>query len=87
MLISLDGISAECVTCLADRGRVLRNSVHPDCWIEATKEDVDKTSTLVLLIYHALVVCASKVAEFQDSPDSALRDLEATGKLVGDVRS
>jgi hypothetical protein len=66
----LDGGSPQCTTCFADRARILRNSVHPDCWIQAKQKDVDDTKMLVLLIYHTLVVCSSKVADFQESPDS-----------------
>jgi hypothetical protein len=81
----LDGAGPQCTTCFADRARILRNSVHPDCWVEATQKEVDETSLLVLLIYHTLVKCSSKVANFQESPDSALKRLEATGKLYGRV--
>jgi hypothetical protein len=76
-----DGASPQCTTCFADRARILRNSVHPDCWVEATQKDVDDASMLVLLIYHTLVKCSTKIADFQESPDSALRQLEATGKI------
>lgn len=76
-----DGASKLCTTCFADRARALRNSVHPDCWIEATKNDVDISGMLVLIIYHALVVCESRIAVFQDSPDPMLKNMEAGGFL------
>jgi hypothetical protein len=80
-MIMHDGASPQCTTCFADRARILRNSVHPECWVQATQKDVDDTSMLVLLIYHTLVQCSSKVAEFQESPNSVLKGLEATSKL------
>jgi hypothetical protein len=80
-MIMHDGASIQCTTCFADRARILRNSVHPDCWVEATQKDVDDASMLVLLIYHTLVKCSTKIADFQESPDSVLRQLEATGKI------
>jgi len=76
-----DGTSPQCMTCFADRARILRNSVHPECWVQATRKDVDDTSILVMLIYHTLVKCSSKIADFQKSPDSVLKRLEETGKL------
>jgi hypothetical protein len=82
-MIMHDGNSPQCATCFADRARILRNSVHPECWVQATKKDVDDTSILVLLIYHTLVKCSSKIAAFQESPDSVLMRLEATGRLSG----
>jgi hypothetical protein len=73
-----DGSSKKCATCYADRVRILRNAVHPDCWKEATERDVDDSRLLVILIYHALAVCESqKVADFQDSPDTTLKLMEA----------
>jgi hypothetical protein len=30
----------KCATCFADRVRVLRNAVHPNSWVTATKKDV-----------------------------------------------
>jgi hypothetical protein len=84
-MIMHDGASPQCTTCFADRARILRNSVHPECWVEATQRDVDDTSMLVVLIYHTLVKCSSKVADFEESPDSVLQGLEATGKLSGGV--
>jgi hypothetical protein len=84
-MIMHDGFNPQCTTCFVDRARILRNSVHPECWVQATQKDVDDTSTLVLLIYHTLVKCSSKVADFQESPDSVLGELEATGKLSSSV--
>jgi hypothetical protein len=76
-----DGADQECVTCYADRVRILRNAVHPDCWKEATQKDVNNSRVLVILIYHALIVCqADRIADFQESPDSALKLMEAFGK-------
>jgi hypothetical protein len=68
-----------CSTCVADHTRVMRNSVHPDCWKEATKKDVDAAASIVMLIYHTLVVCSSKIANFQASPDTTLSEMEAEG--------
>lgn len=80
-IIIHDGANVECTTCYADRVRILRNAVHPDCWKEATEKDVTDSRLLVILIYHALVVCESeRIADFQDSPDSALKLMEAYGK-------
>jgi hypothetical protein len=78
----IEGGNPQCTTCFVDRARILRNSVHPDCWVEATKKEVDDTSMLVLLIYHTLIKCASKVADFQESATSALAKLEATCTLL-----
>ncbi len=80
-----DGATKECVSCYADRARILRNSVHPDCWIEATKDDVCRSGTLVVLVYHVLFVCSTRVAEFKDSADSTLRNMEASAFLFGDA--
>lgn len=80
-MIMHDGASKQCTTCFADRVRILRNSVHPDCWVVATKNDVDTTGMLVLLIFHALVVCESRIAVFQDSPDPTLKVMEAGGVI------
>ena len=80
-----DGISRKCATCYADRVRILRNAVHPDCWKEATKDDVDDSMIVVVLLYHALVVCdGQRIAVFQDSPDSTLQILESSGKVYID---
>jgi hypothetical protein len=76
-----DGVSQECSTCYADRIRILRNSVHPDCWVNATEKDVDDARLLVVLIYHALIACEEqRIADFQDSPHNALSLLESSGK-------
>jgi hypothetical protein len=81
-----DGVSQECTTCYADRVRILRNAVHPDCWKEATKEDVDNSRLLVVLLYHALVVCeGQRIAVFQDSPEPMLKMLESDGKIGNDT--
>jgi hypothetical protein len=80
-MVMHDGFSQQCTTCFVDRARILRNSVHPECWVVATKKEVDDTSMLVLLIYHTLIKCSSKVADFQESATSVLQNLEATGKL------
>lgn len=80
-----DGSTKKCVTCYADRARILRNSVHPDCWIEATKADVDNSGMLVLIIYHVLVACETqRIAVFQDSPDATLRIMEDSGSPYDD---
>jgi hypothetical protein len=68
-----------CSTCVADHTRVMRNAVHPECWKEATKKDVDAAASIVMLIYHTLVVCSSKIANFQVSPDTTLSRMEAEG--------
>ncbi len=80
-MIMHDGASPQCTTCFADGARILRNSVHPECWVQATQKDVDDTSMLVLLIYHTLIRCSSKVADFHEAHDSVLKELEAAGKL------
>jgi hypothetical protein len=81
-----DGISKHCTTCYADRARILRNSVHPDCWIEATQDDVDMSRILVVLLYHALISCqGQRIAIFQDSPDPTLKFVESSGYLSSDV--
>jgi hypothetical protein len=82
-MIMHDGASPLCTTCFADRARILRNSVHPECWVQATQKDVDDTAMLVLLMYHTLVKCSSKIADFKESSSSVLHGLEATGRLSG----
>jgi len=75
-----DGASKNCATCMADEIRRLRNAVHPDCWKEAAKKEVDRAGMLVLMLYHVLVTCdQSKVGIFQASPDVILRNMEAAG--------
>jgi hypothetical protein len=77
-----DGTKVSCTTCYADRVRILRNAVHPDCWKEATHKDVEDSRLLVILIYHALVVCgAQRVAVFKDAPETTLKEMEETSKL------
>jgi len=69
----------QCMTCYADRVRILRNSVHPDCWKKAIKEDVDNSKILVVMLYHALIVCgADRVADFAEAPEDTLKRLEAS---------
>jgi hypothetical protein len=69
----------ECATCYADRVRILRNSVHPDCWKRATQKDVDDSKILVIMLYHALIVCdRQRIADFNDAPDDTLQRLEAS---------
>ena len=82
-MIMHDGASLQCTTCFADKARILRNSVHPECWVQATRKDVDDNAMLVVLIYHTLVKCSSKIADFKESANSVLAGLEATGKLSG----
>jgi len=75
-----DSATKWCATCSVDRIRTLRNSVHPDCWKEATKKEVEQSGALVVMLYHVLVACeSSKVAIFQPSPDVTLRQMEAAG--------
>jgi hypothetical protein len=81
-----DGVSQQCATCYADRVRILRNSVHPDCLMVATEKDVDDARILVVLIYHAVVACeGQRIADFQESPREALKLLEGSGKLYEDA--
>jgi len=83
-----DGAGQHCTTCYAERSRILRNSVHPDCWIEATKPDVDRSGMLVLLLYHALIACREqRIGIFQDSPDPTLKALEASGLVFGGLQA
>ena len=71
-----DGASRKCATCYADRIRIFRNSVHPDCWKVATQKDVDDSLLLILLVYHALVQCESqRIADFQEPQGSTLKTL------------
>ena len=80
-----DRVSKKCATCYADRARILRNSVHPDCWVEATQEDVGNTRMLVVLMYHVLVVCGGGIAVFQDAPHDTLKIMEASGIVLNDA--
>lgn len=73
------GSTKKCATCVADHTRTMRNAVHPDCWKLAIKKDADLAACLVMLIYHVMVVCSTKVAFFQDSPDATLSRMEAEG--------
>lgn len=71
------GETKTCSTCIADHTRTMRNAVHPDCWKEAAKRDVDAAACLVMMLYHVMVVCSSKIALFEDSPDTTLSRMEA----------
>jgi hypothetical protein len=65
-----------CATCVADHTRIMRNAVHPDCWKEATRNDVSAAAHIVHMLYHVLVTCSTRVAVFQDSPDPTLRRMD-----------
>ncbi len=70
----------KCPTCFADKVRTLRNAVHPECWEEATKKDVDDAASMVFMLHHVLVACdGSRIALFRESPDSSLVRLESSG--------
>jgi hypothetical protein len=70
----------KCPTCFADRVRVLRNAVHPNCWLMATREDVDNAAAMVSMLHHILVSCdGSRIADFQERPDSPLVRMEESG--------
>lgn len=70
----------KCPTCFADRVRVLRNAVHPNCWLTATKKDVDNAAAMVSMLHHILVSCdGSRIADFQERPDSSLVRMEQSG--------
>ena len=70
----------QCVTCLADRIRTLRNAVHPNCWRLIKQADVTEAQLTVVSVYHVLVVCSSRIADFQPSPDTTLCALERLGE-------
>lgn len=72
-----EGASKACSTYSADKIRKLRNAVHPDCWKQATKSDVDQAGSFVLMLYHVLVVCDTRVADFEQDPESMLATMEA----------
>lgn len=74
-----DGASQRCTTCFADGVRKLRNAVHPDRWRQATNRDVDRAGMLVLMLYHVLVVCDTRVADFEPRQDSILNIMEVAG--------
>jgi hypothetical protein len=77
--IHVDG-EQKCTTCFADRVRVLRNAVHPNCWVTATGKDVDNAAAMVSVLHHILVACdASRIADFQERPDSPLVHMEQSG--------
>ncbi|MGB6877474.1 MAG: hypothetical protein WBD87_15720 [Candidatus Acidiferrales bacterium] len=70
----------KCATCFADRVRVLRNAVHPNCWITATEKDADNAAAMVSVLHHILVACpGSRIADFQERPDSPLVRMEQSG--------
>jgi hypothetical protein len=70
----------KCTTCFADRVRVLRNAVHPNCWVVATKKDVDDAASMVSVLHHVLVACdGSRIANFQEQADSPLVQMEQLG--------
>jgi hypothetical protein len=77
--IHADG-EQKCTTCFADRVRVLRNAVHPNCWVTATEKDVDNAAAMVSVLHHILVACdGSRIADFQERPDSPLVRMEQSG--------
>jgi hypothetical protein len=77
-----EGETQRCPTCLADNLRKLRNAVHPDCWRDATEQDVKRAQGIVLAIYHALVSCGgTRIADFKTPPQSVLVELDSQGVL------
>jgi hypothetical protein len=79
-IIVHEGGSKRCATCSADEIRKLRNAVHPDCWKEATKKDVDRAGLLVFMLNHVLVDCAqSRIAVFRTQPNTTLSIMMAAG--------
>ncbi len=66
----------ECVTCVADKVRNLRNTIHANCWQEITKEDVEQARLTVIGVYHVVARCQTRVAEFQPAADTLLSDME-----------
>lgn len=73
------GTQKECATCYADRVRILRNSVHPDCLRPVEKQDVDDSKMLAIMLYHALVICdEQRIADFDAAPVDTLLRLEAS---------
>lgn len=74
-----EGASRRCTTCFVDNVRKLRNAVHPDRWRQATIRDVDRAGMIVLMIYHVLVVCDTRVADFEPHQDSILSVMETAG--------
>jgi hypothetical protein len=66
----------QCVTCLADKVRTLRNAVHPDCWQQITKQDVLQAQLTVIGVYHILAACKGRIANFQPAPDTQLSEME-----------
>ena len=69
----------QCVTCMAEKVRKLRNAVHPDCWKETTEADVQEAQTAVVMLHHALVTCSSRIADFHASPDTDLASMDRSG--------
>jgi len=75
-----EGSTKRCSTCVVDQVRKLRNAVHPDCWREATKKEVDQAGLLVLMLYHVLVQCdCTRIAAFQIPREAALSRMEDSG--------
>ncbi len=66
----------ECVTCLADKVRNLRNVIHANCWREITKDDVQQARLTVIGVYHILARCETRVADFQPAADTLLSKME-----------
>lgn len=79
-LAAHDPAGKQCVTCLADKIRTLRNAVHPSCWRLIEQADVNQAQLTVVSVYHVLVACSSRIADFQPSPDTALSALERLGE-------
>ena len=67
----------QCVTCLVDKVRTLRNAVHPDCWQQVTKQDVIQAQLTVIGVYHVIAVCECRVADFRPAPDKLLAEMES----------
>jgi hypothetical protein len=79
-LAAHDPAGNQCVTCLGDKVRTLRNAVHPNCWRLIELADVNQAQLTVVGVYHVLVVCSSRIADFQPSPDTTLSALERLGE-------
>ena len=65
-----------CVTCLADKVRILWNAVHPECWQEISKKYVLQAQLAVIGVYHVLAVCEGRIADFRAAPDPLLGEME-----------
>jgi len=79
-LAAHDPAGKQCVTCLAEKIRTLRNAVHPNCWRLIEQADVNQAQLTGVGVYHVLVVCSSRIADFQPSPDTTLNALESLGE-------